>query len=133
MVLRKQTSDLNMYFQLAKAASKLSTHFKHHIGAVIVNKKPVSIGANLSKTHPVFATEENGVYSIHAEVKAIISCPRSKLEGAEMWVYREKADGSVGLAMPCEFCQAIIVEAGIKRVYYTDDVSPEGYGIMEIG
>lgn len=118
------------YFHLAKSASELSTHHQFQVGAVIVNKKPVSVGANLAKTHPIFANEENGVYSIHAEVKAVLSCPRSKLRGAEIWVYREKADGTVGMSKPCKNCLAVLAESGIKKVYYSQE--PNTYGVMSL-
>lgn len=120
------------YFQLAKSAMEMSTHHQFWLGAVIVNKKPVSVGANLSKTHPIYANMENGVYSIHAEIKAILSCPESKLEGSEMWVYREKSNGSIGTAKPCEHCLPVIIEAGIERVYYTDEESPTLWEVMTL-
>lgn len=120
---------MNGFFNLARAAALMSTHPKHQVGAVIVNKKPISIGANLYKTHPIFANMVDGKYSIHAEVKAILSCPRSKLIGSEMWVYREKADGTPAIAKPCKNCQKVLIEAGVKKVYYTTD---DGFDSMEL-
>lgn len=108
------------YFALAKSASLLSTHSKYKMGAVIVNKKPVSVGCNLTKSHPTYANGEES-FSIHAEIKAIISCPRSKLQGAEIWVYREDKEGNPAMAKPCLICQKYIIEAGIKKVYYTTE------------
>jgi deoxycytidylate deaminase len=110
------------YLQLAKSASLLSTHPKYKMGAVIVNKKPVSVGCNLIKTHPRFASGENGTtLSIHAEIRAILSCPRRQLTGAEIWVYRENRYGDTALAKPCQKCLAVIEEVGIKRVYFTTE------------
>lgn len=119
---------MNSYLQLARATSLLSTHPKYKMGAVIVNKKPVSVGCNLYKTHPIFANKEDAA-SIHAEVKAILSCPRSKLKGSEIWVYRETANGRTALAKPCEACQRIIIEAGIKRIFYTTE---DGYERIDL-
>jgi deoxycytidylate deaminase len=110
---------LHNYFQLAKSASLMSTHPKYKMGAVIINKKPVAVGCNLYKTHPIFANNIDNAGTIHAEVKAILSCPRSKLQGSEIWVYREDSKGNPAMAKPCKHCQKIILEAGIKRIYYT--------------
>ena len=122
------------YFRLAKYASDLSTHHQFKIGAVITNKKPIVIGFNLAKTHPLYANEENGVYSIHAEVKAVLNALslNCDIRRADMWVYREKADGSIGTAKPCKHCMAILIESGIRRVYYSDEKSPSGYSRIDL-
>ena len=115
------------YFALARSVSRLSTHHRHALGAVIANKKPVAAGANLDKTHPTYANEDYGLYSIHAEMSAMLSCPKDKLYGAEMWIYREKRDGQIGTARPCDDCMSVIKDAGIKKIHYTDETSPSGY------
>lgn len=100
------------------------------MGAVIINKKPVSVGCNLYKTHPRFASGENGTtLSIHAEVKAILSCPRRQLTGAEIWIFRADRYGKPALAKPCEKCLSIIEDVGIKRIYYT---TSEGYERVDL-
>lgn len=121
---------LTNYLQLAKSASLLSTHPKYKMGAVIVNKKPVSVGCNLFKTHPRYGNgkDDNG-FTIHAEVKAVLSCPRSKLEGSEIWVYRQDRMGRPALARPCEKCQQVLLEVGIKKIYFT---TAEGYERMDL-
>lgn len=99
------------------------------MGAVIVNKKPVSVGCNLMKTHPKYANGKETTLSIHAEVKAVLSCPRRQLTGAEIWVYREDRKGNLALAKPCENCLAVLEEVGIKRVYFTIQ---DGYERMDL-
>lgn len=116
------------YFDLAKSASLLSTHPKHKMGAVIVNKKPISVGCNLYKSHPKYADGQES-FSIHAEIKAIMSSPRSKLEGSEIWVYRQDKEGNPAMAKPCLICQKYIIEAGIKKVYFTTE---KGFECMEL-
>mgnify|MGYP003122310128 CR=1 FL=1 len=61
--------------------------------------------------------------SVHAEVAALSQMIRRKAnpEGAEIHVYRFLADGSYGLAKPCQECQKALLEAGIKRVWYSND------------
>lgn len=99
------------------------------MGAVIVNKKPISVGCNLMKTHPKYANGKETTLSIHAEVKAILSCPRRQLTGAEIHVFRANRDGSTALAKPCENCLAVLEEVGIKRVYFT---TQDGYERMDL-
>ena len=41
-----------------------------------------------------------------------------------MVVYREDGDGNPVLAKPCENCQTIMKEFGIKKVYYSIPDSP---------
>jgi len=122
------------FFKLARSVSDLSTHHQFRIGAVIANKKPIVFGANLAKTHPLYANELNGVYSIHAEVKAVLNALNRNcdIRGADIWVYREKADGSVGTAKPCKHCMAVLIESGIRRIYYSDEKSIKGYSRLDL-
>ncbi len=103
--------------RLARSASKMSTHAIYHVGAVIVRKRPVSVGANLAKSHPVYADGKRW-YTIHAEMKALLSANQD-VEGCSIFVYREGADGTAALAKPCDNCMQMLVEAGIKTVYFT--------------
>ena len=61
-------------------------------------------------------------HSHHAEIKALKSMRRQKRtpKGADIHVYRFRADGTYGLAKPCRDCMIAIKEAGIKRVFYSD-------------
>lgn len=61
--------------------------------------------------------------SHHAEVNAINSMIRQKRSphGADIHIYRFKADGSYGLSKPCKSCLETIIESGIRRVFYSDD------------
>jgi len=85
-------------------------------------RRPISVGANLMKTHPIYADGKRWL-SIHAEMKALISAETS-VKGCDIYVYRATADGDYGMARPCDECLKVLVEAGIKRIYYT---TPQGY------
>lgn len=104
------------YFEIAKKLSyKVSYH--HKIGAVVVWKnRPIGFGYNQpNKTH----TKSNNNYStIHAELGAILNAGDCK--GADIYIYREWKDGTLASSKPCQFCQQLLKEAGIKNVYYTD-------------
>lgn len=104
------------FFRLARNASLNSNH-RYKVGCVIVvHGRPVSVGWNVIKTHPTYTNEEHP--SIHAEVKAIINA-RCDVTGGVAYVYRETRDGLPAIARPCDMCYNVLVEAGIKNVYYT--------------
>jgi deoxycytidylate deaminase len=98
------------------------------VGAAIVDKRrPISVGANLLKTHPVYADGKRW-FSIHAEMKALISAA-TDVEGCDIYVYRAKANGWPGMARPCDECLKVLAEAGIRRVYYTTEL---GYKVESL-
>jgi deoxycytidylate deaminase len=80
------------------------------------------VGANLVKTHPIYANGDRWL-SIHAEIKALISAETSVV-GCDIYVYRATANDELAMARPCNECLKVLADAGIKRVYYT---TREGY------
>lgn len=106
------------WFRLAKSAAECSDHPTYQMGAVIADKRPVSVGCNLMKTHPSYAAGEKW-YTIHAEMKALISADFD-VKGCDIFIYREDAEGNPAMAKPCNECLKVLIEAGIKRVYYTN-------------
>jgi deoxycytidylate deaminase len=115
----------NRRMKLARKTSFLST-FRVRIGAVAVNKKSiVGIGCNTRKTHPIISI--NNHRKIHAELNACIGVDRRELNGATLYVYRENKNGDIANCKPCKYCQVILREVGIKKVYYT---SPEIKGYV---
>lgn len=111
---------MHRYLNLAKRLAQKSNHHSYKLGCVVVNKgKVVGLGYNKLKTHP----KSNHEWSmIHAEFDAILGVSASDLHNAEVLVYREKKNGSVGLAKPCKCCEKMLREAGIKKVYYTNEM-----------
>jgi deoxycytidylate deaminase len=102
-------------FRLARNVSKMSTHQKVKMGAVIVrNGKPVSVGCNQGKSHP-----NAPVCGLHAEANAIRYAGKTNLRGSSIFVYRERKDGKLGMARPCEDCMKVLKENGIKWIFYT--------------
>jgi deoxycytidylate deaminase len=113
--------DIPRYFTIAKAASQCSD-LRCAVGAVIISHKPISIGFNIQKSHPRFADGKRS-YSIHAEISALLRSQCS-VRGSTIYVYREDRNGDIGMAKPCPNCMKILIEAGIKRVYYTTKTAP---------
>jgi len=111
------------YFHLARLAARSSNHKDYHIGAVISNKHPISHGHNIVRTHPIFADGKRW-YTIHAEMHAILCAETIEIPGCSVYVYRETANGDLALAKPCDECLAVLIEVGIKNIFYT---TPDGY------
>lgn len=110
------------FFRLAKNVSLNSNH-RCKIGCVIVKHgKPVSVGFNHCKTHPIH-TGDSFRKSIHAEVSALLNCDTT-LHGAIAYIYRETKDGKPALARPCNYCYQMLLAHGIKNVYYTIEIYP---------
>lgn len=110
------------YFQLARSASK-NSDYDIQVGCVVsLHGKPVSIGWNVVKTHPIYTANSHRC-TIHAEIKAVISA-QCDLQGAIAYVYRETANGIPALAKPCNLCYGVLSEAGIKKVFYSIDRPP---------
>lgn len=117
------------YFTLARNVSKYSSH-RVRVGAVIVKKRPIGIGYNVSKTHPIHADPYTSVRSsIHAEIRAIMNCNEYDLRDSVAYVYRETKDGNPALARPCNYCYSMLQSIGVKRIYYS--ISEFPYWKME--
>ena len=99
--------------RIARSDVLKSDLHRHNISAMIVKGGQI-VSRGVNRHH------RDG--SIHAEVSALTQMIRRKAspEGCEIYVYRFMADGSYGLAKPCQECQRALLEAGIKRVWYSD-------------
>lgn len=105
------------FFELAKRSSIHSNHPIHQMGAVLVKKnKVVSFGFNSSKTH---CKSNTPFKSIHAEFSAILVAGLKDLSQHEIYIHRNRKDGSLGEAKPCIHCEHMLKSMGIKKVHYT--------------
>lgn len=105
---------------LAAKVSRMSTHEHYKMGAVIARRsKVVGVGSNHYKTHP----RSNHPYqAIHAELQAILNA-QEDVRGCDIYIYRKLKTGALGLAKPCPWCEKLLLQSGISRVFYT---SPDG-------
>ena len=127
------------YYSLAEKASSFSDYKKCHIGCIAVYKnRVIAVGYNTNKTSPLQAeynkyrnfaydTLNNG--GIHAEMMCLLRTRyMTDIDWSRVciYIYREKKDGMIGLAKPCEACLAALKERGIKEtnIYYTTDEIP---------
>lgn len=84
------------------------------------------VGVNSRKTHPLqakFGKNDKAICK-HAEVDAIVTALRwidtDDLRGSIIYVARAKADGSDGMAKPCEGCQKALIAFDFADCIWTE-------------
>lgn len=115
------------FMSVAHLISQRSTCERAHIGAVLVRENNIlSTGYNGSpaglshcdgpncliykSTHPDGTVEENCMKTIHAEINAIVQAAKNgtMIKDADIYI----------TASPCLNCLKVLINAGIKTVYY---------------
>lgn len=120
----------NQYFMAqAVLLSLRSTCKRLEVGATIVrDKRIIAGGYNGSVSGDVHCIDEgcyivNGhcLRTIHAEMNAILQCAKLgvQTDGAEIYVTH----------FPCLQCMKMLLQAGIKKVYYLEDYRNDPYAI----
>lgn len=100
---------------------------KFRLGAVLVKKgRVISTGFNMmGKSHPImqrYLGKSDFTLGLHAEVHACIGVAAEDLLGAELWVCRLHRNGNMAMARPCRVCQRFLIDVGVKRVYYSNNL-----------
>jgi hypothetical protein len=123
---------------LSKIAEEVPPIHSARLASAIVFKNDIiSIGVNSRKTHPFQAKYGSNEESIclHSEVAAIRGALRymdaDEMRKCTLYVSRRKKrllkNGHYefvdGMAKPCVGCQSCIAQFGIKKVYYTTEVT----------
>lgn len=113
------------YFEIArKIAITLSTKRpngkknKARLVAVLIPQtgSELFIGINdMDSFHPASPHPHK---TRHAEFDAVLKA-KDKTEGSDIYVYRETAFGQA-LARPCKYCFNMLIEKGIKNIFYSD-------------
>lgn len=115
--LEHSEKKLNLYLDLALRIAEESYCKRLQVGAVIVKDgNIISFGYNGTPTGRPNKCEENDVtfsYVLHAESNAITKACKSPIstEGATMYLTHSC----------CVECAKLIIQSGIKRVYYLKD------------
>ena len=114
----KQKQRDYLYMRMARTGSENSYCERRKVGALIVKDKMIiSDGYNGTPTgFENVCEDENNVskpYVLHAEANAITKIARShnSSEGATLYV----------TTSPCMECSNLIIQAGIKRVVYSEE------------
>lgn len=123
------------FFDKAKDIAQLSDFERYHLGCVAVLKnKIIAASSNKLKTHPVQAEFDNkfrdfnctsdpkNMHSLHAEIACLnMIKPYQDVcyKDLELYIVRIRRDGNYGLARPCNACMNLIINRGIRKIYYS--------------
>lgn len=140
---------INYYLDIAQTVAERCTCIRRNFGAIIVkNDEIISTGyvgaprGRKNCTDLGYCTRENLQIprgeryelcrSVHAEMNAIISAPRSEMIGATL--YLTCLDYRSGQLVPgtnsCAMCKRTIINAGIEKVIIRD--TPTDYRVIEV-
>ena len=125
----KQLNFDKRYLEMAHVWAKNSYCIRRQVGALIVkNKMIISDGYNGTPSgFENICEDENGktkAYVLHAEANALTKVAKSNNSSDEATLYVTSA--------PCIECSKLIIQAGIKRVVYSDDYrATEGLELLK--
>jgi deoxycytidylate deaminase len=91
---------------LARLASR-ANHKQHHIACVLTRGGSI-ISSGYNTNH------------LHAEHTALNRAWENGARGATALVVRFKSNGDLGMAKPCKLCTDRLIQAGVKKVLYSD-------------
>lgn len=120
----------NQYFMAqAVLLSLRSTCSRLDVGATIVrDKRIIAGGYNGSVSGDVHCIDEgcyvvdgHCVRTIHAEMNAILQCAKFGIQTQNSEIYVTH--------FPCLPCMKMILQAGIKKIYYLEDYRNDSYAI----
>ncbi len=117
MIMTKQELLDKRYLRMARIWAENSYCERRQVGAILVKDKMI-ISDGYNGTPAGFENnceDENGItkqYVLHAEANAITKVAKSNnsSEGATLYV----------TTSPCPECSKLIIQAGIKRIVFTD-------------
>lgn len=93
--------------KLAVKEAQKARHKQHRLGAILMRAgKPIAASHNFAH--------------VHAEHAVLNRAWRSDIEGCTLVVARVRKDGSLAMAKPCDLCMNRMIEAGIKKVVYSN-------------
>ncbi len=122
------------FVEMAKLAATRSTCLRRQVGAVVVkDNRVLSTGYNGSPQHTAHCEDLGGCLreklgipsgqrheicrAVHAEQNAIVQAAKHgvSIDGADLYCTHQ----------PCSICAKLIINAGIKNVYYVDGYPDE--------
>jgi len=142
LVPHEPAGNLPKYLSMALDEIRAHVYEKrqtYNLAAVLVQGNQVlSVGFNslnvngFVSTYAKYAIQKDKPFWTHAELDAIQKVRRkSDLTGAKIFVARlTPVRKLLGMSRPCESCEVLAQNYGIKRVYYTID--DNHYGIMNV-
>lgn len=109
---------------IAIKAALLSS-FRQRMGAAVVKGgRVLSVACNAVR-HKEGRFSRKWINSLHAEQAALLMLSEQSRKGASIYVARVKKDGSLGNSFPCPHCMELIVNSGVKEVFYINEEGKE--------
>ena len=105
------------YKEAALLISRRSSCLKRPVGAILlIDNRVIAQGYNgvLPGVDPLDGIDEDGItHTVHAEANIIAFCAKHGIStnGATMYI----------TLSPCEKCAELIVQSGIKKVFYIEE------------
>ena len=107
-------------FETARIVA-MSSEYKFRHGAILVRGPSIiKISANKSRAVNIFNDyHKNNRASLHAEIGCILNLRKEVTRGCDIYVCRILANNLFACSDPCEMCQTICAEMGIRKIFYT--------------
>ena len=94
---------------------------KRHISALVKGGKVIACGESTLGGKPYFASSRGR--SCHSEMSAIkfigTNVTKRKVSKYTMWNIRWSKNGEIVNAKPCQQCQKVLLNIGIRRIVYS--------------
>ena len=98
----------------------------YRIGACLTRGDEIlEVRHNSYKTHPYLAKLTKYPF-LHAESHCLLAHGIDNCDGTTIYVVRTLRDGTPANAKPCDVCQGIMLDVGVKVCYYTQDQNSIG-------
>jgi deoxycytidylate deaminase len=86
------------------------------VGAALFDgARIVTLGFNRHKSHP-----DSTCFTQHAEFDSVRRMKWKNTANLVMYVARLTRTDKISLARPCTECQSVLLQAGIKKVFFTN-------------
>lgn len=136
---------MNKFFRIALQYANEHDYgdLEYNLCAVIVRGgNVISVGYNQRKTNSFvehYTDRAKGQrdfqISTHAEMDAVLQArAKTDLRGCKIFVIRKHLDtkkfDTFGMSKPCEICQHVLYNYGIRRAYYT--INDTTFGVMKV-
>jgi deoxycytidylate deaminase len=118
---------LKLAYDLALAHDFDKSMDYFHCAVIAKGGKVLSVGYNARGFHSFvecYKVKEH-TCTIHAEIAAILAKRKKvRFEGSKVYVVRIRPNGTVAMSRPCEMCQQVLHNYGVKRAYFSTDEFP---------
>lgn len=126
------------FFDKAAEIAAESDFDRYHVGCIAVLKNRIlAASSNKLKTHPKQAeydryrdfnnlrSDPKNMHSLHAEIACLsmIKEQNVNFRDIELYIIRLRRDRDYGLARPCAACMNFIMNKGIRKIYYSTNIS----------